>query len=305
MSNQINIGQGSTFVDEGDGISDASWNGPNGTAVRYSMAVLWDAIADGSIYAAQVGNPSLAPYDALPYAGQDRLIVQGYQESVASYQQRLTQFLDRWPYSGKASGVMLAVYGWLMQAGLTNASMAAIAQGSWDLPQMRVVTSNSRWWTYNTGTNPMPPFQTDIEAGYYPMVFPSLFKGNPLGEGDWNWDSETTQWARSWLIIYATTTGWATGNRTWGEAQVFWGDGNGWGFDQPYEIFSGIPAVIKHWKAEHAWYVCVIVSLNSTNFNPFSGVTNPQGNWQYWYTILSNNYIQCRFTSARYVDGAM
>lgn len=287
-------GQPSTFVDESDALSDASWNGPAGTEVRYSMSVFWDGIADAAIYASQLSCVSITPYDAIPWAGKDRGIVQGYQESAVAYVTRLVQWLDRAPYYGRPAGVMLEALGWVMPAGLTLASMLATPQGSWQLPEIAVVNSplsaiHGRWWQYNQGTNPMPPGTSTV----IPATLTKAF--------NWDWDGQAL-WARSWLIIYATGVPWASNTvRKWGSGWK-WGDGGAWGFDQPASTFSGLAPIVAARKAAHCWYVNIIVSFDDTLFGP--GNTNPDGTWGDGYKVVNRQSVDSRSANARYLSGA-
>jgi len=289
-----NLGTVYTFRDGWDSISDYSWQGPNGSRVGYSMAILWDVIWAGAQYAAEVGNPSIAPWDALQWAGVDRQIVQGYQESAASYQARLVQWLDRWPYSGRPAGIMLALLGWVMPAGLTSASMAATAQGAWVLPAIRIVNNNSRWYSYSGGTNPMPPGQS-------PMVPPTVAKGSKTSgqDGHWNWDGNAAQWARAWVIIYANVVPWATANtKFWGTGSWKWGDGSAFGFDQMFHVFTGMRAVLKQWKSLAALYPYIIVSGSQFLFEPSAaddGVINPNGTWGTWHALSGGVWTRARY----------
>lgn len=272
-----------TFRDGSDAISDSSWNGPNGTAVRYCMSILWDAIGDWVQYSAEVGSPSIAPYDAMQWAGVDRVIVQGFQESTASYRARLVQWLDRWPYSGKATGVLLAARGWILP----------------QLPEMAVVTDSGTWWEYVSGVDPMP---TGAQT-----VTPAVWTFTTLT--NWNWDysggghsANPHFWARSWLVIWSTTVVWASPeSNTWGTGP--WGDGGVWGFSQAANVFSGIAPLVASWKAKHEIYPAIIVSFDDTLFQATSdGSHLPDGHWGDWHKLVNNIAVAGRSGSARYIE---
>ena len=271
-----------TFRDGSDAISDASWNGPNGTAVRYAMAILWDAIGDWSQYAAEVGSPSIAPYDALQWAGVDRVIVQGYQESNASYRARLVQWPDRWAYSGKATGVLVAARGWILP----------------QLPQMSVVTDSGTWWTYAQGVDPMP-------AGAQ-TVTPATWTFTSLSRWNWDYNPSTNHllsprtWARSWLVIWSTSVTWATAGPNWGA--FTWGAFT-WGFSQSTSVFSGLAPIVATWKAKHEIYPAIIVSFDDLWFQTTSDPSHmPDGTWGDWHKVANGIAVASRTTSARYIE---
>jgi hypothetical protein len=278
MANPIIIGPAS-MRDESDAISASWWNGPNGTRVRYSMSVLWDAIDQACIYAVQAQAPSIAPYDALQWASADRRIVIGYQEGLPSFRARLIQWLDRAAYRGRSTGVALGVRGWILP----------------QLPQINVINQTGNWWSYADGVDPMP-------AGAE-TVTPAT-----VTAGTWNWDGNGSQfWARGWVVIYSTDTVWCTQDGTWGSGGT-WGDGNGWGFNESYSVFAGLSSIVRDWKSEVMLYPLnggIIVSFSDAWFQPTSGSGDlPDGTYGQWYKITNNNYVQSRTTNARYLTGA-
>jgi len=273
------------FRDESDALSAAWWNGDNGRRVRYCMAILWDANAQGFTYAVYARFPSTAPADALSWIGLDRTIVQGYQETADSYRARLLQSNDRWPYSGKPTGVLLGARGWILP----------------QRPRMAVVNNSGYWYSYADGLDPMPP-------GAASVVPPVRFDGTD----NWNWDGLSSNWWRSWLIVWATATPWCTPGPAWGDAGLTWGDTRySWGFGQPASYFTGLPAIVSDWKARHCWYPTIIVSFDDGLFvqaDPAGGGVNPDGTFGRWSRIGTSGglpaYVSARFANARYLDGA-
>jgi hypothetical protein len=246
------------------------------------MAILWDALADGATYAAQVGSVSIAPYDALQYAAQDRQIVQGFQESTASWRARLAQWLDRWAYAGRPTGMLLFARGWILP----------------QLPQMTVVTNSSVWWTYADGLDPMPPgAQTVIAATW-----------QPAGVGGvqlWNWDGNTAAWWRQWLIIYSTDSPWIATSGTWGSSGKRWGDPTkSWGVNAPSSVGSGLRAIVRQVKRAGCYVPWIIISFSDATFQPTStGGNAPDGTWGRWGKIgADNGYTASRLATARYGD---
>lgn len=270
------------FRDESDAICASWWSGPNGSKVRYCMSTIWDGLGDAAGYAVLSRFPSVAPFDAFQWIGSDRQIVQGYAEGLQSYASRCVQFLDRWPHSGKPTGVMLGVLGWILPL----------------MPHIEVVTNTSNWLSYSAGTNPMPPGATAVTPPTKNLVFP----------GNWNWDGLTANWWRSWLIIFSTGVSWATVGGNYAAAGQTWGNpAHSWGFANPSSQFGGIPSIVKLQKARHCWYVRIIVSFSDSLFDhtqTADGVHNPDGTFGNWSKIVNGQYVPSRFANARYLDGA-
>jgi hypothetical protein len=271
---------GSNFRDESDAISPSWWNGPNGSRIRFSISTPFDALGDSFFESVYAALPSTAPADALPWISQDRQIVQGYQESQASWIARMLQWLERHPQRGKAQGVMLWAIGWILP----------------QLPTVRVVTNSSVWWTYLTGTDPMP-------AGATTVLPATKFAGS-----NWNWDGIAAAWFRSWLIIFSggSSPAWCTGTGTWGDG-ARWGDsGICWGFDQPSSQVRTLATLTKFAKAGHAYYPWIIVSFNNAEWDPSQpadGTHNPNGTFGRWSKIVGGQYVPARFADSRYISG--
>jgi hypothetical protein len=274
------------FRDESDAISPSWLNGPNGARMRMALSVLVDANADAATYAVLARFPSKAPDDALPWIGLDRQLTQGYQETSAHYRLRLPQWLDRWRFSGKPVGVLVAARDWIGP----------------QLPNMEVVSTNatdstSRWWSYADGTDAYPSTQPLPTPPTLTMVAPE----------NWNWDGNAARWFRSYLIVFATTTPWITSSGTWGSSGKKWGDpSKSWGVTAPSNIMQGLQRLVKQWKRAGAFYEWIIVTFDGTLFDPAQtadGVHNPDGTFGRWSKIVSGQYVRARFANARYANG--
>lgn len=257
MSNPISIAPPPTsrFRDMSDEISPTWLNGPVGQRYRYSMAVLWDALADASGYAVLSRFPLRTSPDAYPIMGADRQIDQGFSESGTSYANRLIQWLDLWRAAGSPTGVMLAILGLFLPTSVA----------------IRTVDNSSNWNTYPLAATPMP-------AGASVPIPPTYVAGG----GNWNWDGNTAPWWRAWIIVYTGPLGITIGPH--------WGDGGKWGDAGRLWGLSGITAsqiatlraVIKKWKPAHSWIVNIIFTNNTARFDPAApagGGVNPDGTW--------------------------
>ncbi len=262
----------SRFRDMSDAISPTWLNGPVGQRFRYSMAVLYDALADAAGYATLARFPNTCPDDALPLLSADRQIDQGFLESGTSFRGRLIQWLDLWRAAGSPMGVLIAILGIFLPMSL----------------RVRTVDNSSNWNTYDIGPFPFLPAQSVPTPPTY-----------VLGGGNWNWDGNTAPWWRTWIIIYVGPLGWTIGPH-WGDGG-HWGDpGRLWGISGPLPgQIQTLLSVIKKWKAAHSWIVNVILTTNNARFDPAhaaGGGVNPDGTW--------GNPAN-RFTDCVFLDGVI
>lgn len=245
----------SRFRDMSDAISATWLNGPVGQRFRYSMAVIYDALADAAGYAVILRFPLKTSTDGLPLIGGDRQILRGPTELDASYANRLVQWLDLWRAAGNSMSVLLAVLSLFLPT----------------MPRVRTVDNTSNWYSYDYNFNPFPIVQ--------PLPTPPVYI---VGGGNWNWDGNTVPWWRCWVIIYATNLGWTTGPK--------WGDGGSWGGPNRLWGIGGTTAsflaqlrqIIKQWKPAHAWVYNIVIALADNLFDPShaqGGGINPDGTW--------------------------
>lgn len=316
MSNGLVVPLSTNFRNLGDSISPTWLLGPIGQAYRYSMAILWDALADAGAYAIRAGLPHYAPSDAFTWIGQDRQIAQGFAETSTSYQNRLVQWLDLWRHAGSNMGVLLAVLGYCAPS----------------TPKVTMVQSGrtgftSIWDSYAAGANPFPPGQTN------PTPPAHLFTS-----ANWRWDSLTQpfyapwMWWRAWLIIDSSSGApfsapskvWASGassvvnvvvDATYGTKYVnassasagvntcTWGDGTCWGWGGTNAQAKSLTALATQWKSAGCWIPWIIVSWDATQFDQtqaFGSNFVPNGKWGYWGNVVADGTYGTKYQSARY-----
>jgi hypothetical protein len=295
--NSTNTGPAQSYVQESNQTSATWWNGPSGTAMRFGMSVIWDGLQAAVMssvlarfpidpfgtFTGKVGG-QLAPNDALPWIGSDRQITQGYLEPNLSYAQREVQYLDRWAYAGKPTGVLMAVIGWFLP--------------QINVPSMEIVTNSSRWFWYTSEIDPFPP-GTQGAIHVIPPLF-TIGSTIPGHNGRWNWDGLTANWWRSWLVIFISlefeALDWGTTGKKWGDPSVCWG------FNAPSNIGQGVKNLVKQWKAGHE-KIFVLYSFSSTlftSYEPDDGVHNPAGNFGSWAVFSGGGWVGNRFTNAVY-----
>ena len=231
------------------------------------MAVLYDAMLDASGYAVLARFPARTSADALPIMSADRQIIEGFNESPASFAARLTQWLDLWRAAGSPMGVMLALLGLFLPTSV----------------QIRTVDNSSNWNTYPLAANPFPPgAQVPIPPTYV------------AGAANWNWDGNTVPWWRAWIIIYVSPLGWTIGPH-WGDGGNWGAPGRLWGISGPLAgQLQTLLALVKQWKPAHSWVLNVILTTNNARFDPAApagGGVNPDGTW----ANPANRFTDCVF----------
>jgi hypothetical protein len=86
----------------------------------------------------------------------------------------------------------------------------------------------------------------------------------------WNWDSDTENWSRFWVVI----TGHPWSPWTWGDGTLF-GDGHTWGSDATVDEVRSVRALVRKWKP--AQVVCdhIIVVMDEPTWD----AQQPDGSW--------------------------
>jgi hypothetical protein len=109
----------------------------------------YDVLADGFFYGISCRFPSVAPDDALPHIGNDRLIYQGPAESLTAYRERLAHTFDAWTWAGTEYGLRLHF-------------------GSLGLDDL-VLLADSDWWHDEQYLTDWSRFWAIIPAGHYTL----------------------------------------------------------------------------------------------------------------------------------------
>ena len=270
-----------TFRDMAQAISPSWLQGYVGSRFMYSMAICFDAIADGAAYAVRARFPDLAPADGFQYLASDRQIEQGFQEPLSYYATRLTQWLDRWAHAGSPWGVLMAVRGYV----------------SPDTCYVATVNNNSVYDYYLAG-QPCDP-------GHVPTHIQVA--------GRWVWDSLSSPylyakaWWRMWVVITPSSTTWQQTEK-YSDGSHF-GSGQCWGFNGTNAQVVGLQRLIGKWKASNTWVPWIIVSFDSTAFQPSGVGATPSGYYGTWSKVISNPssgrplYAPSRDANVAYFDG--
>ena len=256
----------------------------------YSIMMFGDILLDKVSQAIAARIPTRTETTtSLPYIGADRLIPQGLVESTTAYAIRLQRAYDDWKKAGMARAVMAQVLGYLTPY---NQRIVAVSQAS--------------VWDYFV--NGSVPSDT-------PSHVPATAAVSPTA--NWDWDSvsdpnKVSWWWRTWLILDADPmySSWTTTEGTWGDGDL-WGDSTkSWGLSVPSTVISSIRAIAKLWKQKGTWIRWIIVSFDSTDYDPTAAPADaslPDGNWGSWSKITTiSGYLRripSRKANSRYCDG--
>ena len=102
-------------------------------------------------------------------------------------------------------------------------------------------------------------------------------------KGTWNWDGDTSSWARFWVIIYqnGSVARWAAKGKVGSTGGKLGTRDRGIGSNMTTDQAKQIKNIIQGWKpaGTAAWY-CIVVH----DFD-----TVPDGNWTHYHEVASGN----------------
>ncbi|HEX2863996.1 MAG TPA: phage tail protein [Deinococcales bacterium] len=99
----------STYAEYQAALGPPWLQGPKGQALAKTLGGLKDAIRDRLVYAVQAGLVNVAPDDALPSIGRDRMLPQYPSEDASAYRARLAGAWSFWQQAGTVPGLTLAM----------------------------------------------------------------------------------------------------------------------------------------------------------------------------------------------------
>lgn len=237
----------------------------DGGLIGYTLMLLHDASAErlylGTLarFPQQDPQGTPGPDDALAALGRDRGVVRGIDETGKNYAARLTQWLVDARTRGTAFTLMKTLHAYVDWDGSKGCSF-------------RVVDNRGNWFSRTAA---------GVET-------------SSLNTGNWNWDGDTSSWARFWVIIYPGTR-WVDTTQDWGDASNPWGNGVAtWGSATITEAQTRtLQAIIAEWSPLHAKCHSIILAFNPASFSP--AAPEPNGTWTQWAN---------RLTTALYLDGS-
>jgi len=243
-----------------------------GQRLLYDFGLMSDVVLEKLNQGVKARMPTECDPSALALIGADRSIPQGPNEPDNSYRVRLRRSFETWQKAGSDQSVLIQLLGYL----------------SPNTPQVTIVNDTSTWQTYRANADPASA--------------PFTVKSN-----NWTWDYRTQQknWWQEWVIFYSATGPW-TNEGTWGDGQL-WGDGGTWGSTATEQDVTAIrQQIVKLWKGAHASVQWIIVSFDTTLFDPAQsagGGVNPDNNFGHWSKLVSGVQVPARFDTAIYWDG--
>jgi len=216
-----------------------------------------DIIAEAVNQAVKTRFPELAPDDALPYIGRDRVIIRGPLEPAASYRLRLLLWIEAWLGSGVGRAMLDQIAGFLTPR-----------------------AARIRIWT-----------QVGV---IYTREADGSFTIERVAGDLWNWDGQTSMWARFWVVIYSIADVPWTRHPPYGGTSGTWGSRTGltWGSSATVAEARSIRGIIDEFKPALSKCQNVIISFDATAFAPTDTAPPlPAGTWgEYWDTAsLSAN----------------
>lgn len=242
-----------------------SWlNREDGEKVLFSLTALIDLYAQRAYEALLARMPSFCPPDGLGKLGRDRRVVRGIAESRESFVNRLLRSKTALKKRGTAFEIIRQIRAYINQPVM-----------------VRVVDVSGNWYT--------------IDAEGTEIFQPHL--------GNWNWDGDTSNKAKLWVIIYSPNSEpWA--ERVWDDAGN-WGDENHyWGGTFLDNQIQDIVNLAVDWAPQGAIVSHVIISYwdGDSLFNPLDSSTLPDGTWGKQYKYENGVAVASRSENAAYVE---
>lgn len=272
---------GDTVTAESDRISPTWLKDFTGSRLRFVCAEIQAALLDGACFAVGARFPDEAPDDAFYWLAADRLVERGFQEARAAYVLRLKQWLDLHRRRGTATGLLLALLGYVSPASL----------------RMRVVKSGGSWDTYEAVVVPFPAGASDPVPPDHVMAIPN----------NWDWDSQSQPFAgitqnwRTWIIVY-TGALWSRAPKCGSGVKCGSGQACGWS-GNPLQAES-LQALALFWKSAGCWIPYIILSFDNTLFDPSAppgDASLPDGRWARHGKPIADVTYTRRYVRARAV----
>lgn len=252
----------STFRDFIKGALPSWLTSGDGEKIQFVHALMMDLFLDRALSGLRCGFPSTTPDDTgLGKIGQDRLIRRGLSESRASYVARLQKYLPSLQRMGTAFELIRQIRAYI------NAPV-----------MVRVVDGAGNWYEINgAGTKTFRPYLQN-----------------------WNWDGDTRNLGRLWVIIYSEQGPWSC--PTYDDGHDYGDAGFAWGGSFTPEIASDLKSLATEWTAQGVMLSHVIVTYDDTLFNPDNPASLPDGNWGKSYKYSNGVAVPSRFENASYIE---
>lgn len=234
----------------------------------YAMALVKDAMAERIRLGVLARFPiaGSTPPDALAEIGADRRVFRGPDEPEAAFCARARRWLDDWRIAGSPWSVLEQVRAYCSPHEV----------------RARIFTNRGDCYTIDRdGTR------------------------SRVRDTAWDWDGDTTRWARWWLVIYPTTAGDPWARQIAYDEGPNWGEVPGsWGSTATPEDVLAIQRIIRDRKPRGGRCDRVIVCFDDDHFDPTDALTLPDGTWGSTHKLSGGSYVHARFDDAAYWPGA-
>lgn len=240
-----------------------------------ATALVYDSALQTLDLGLRLSQPLRCDVTALPILGRDRSIRFYPSEGEQSKRIRLAQ----WKQLHRGRGTHI---------GELKHSQPYFTRTGYNLPLMRIVHQSG-------GASPMSTWHTLASDGTYT-------KTRAL-TSNWNWDGQTSQWSRFWVICYAPA--WAIRVPTYGDGTRY-GDGSLYAGAATSQIAQDLVAMIQEWKSAHSQLHGYIIATDPSSFDPTSTATTSASGWTSlpvgnWGQPLSASGIRTRLPSAIWI----
>lgn len=220
-----------------------------GYRVVWTIAALFDELAETAIEALQAPWPSQGTPDAFPYIGRSRAMIRAQGESEADYTARLVTWLDRARQWGSMIAIARSVHEYLANR-----------------PRVRI---------YNRAGQCVEVAQTTGAISHFAP-----------GTTAWNWDGvdfpeRAKRRGDVWICVYPDP--WARSPNI-GSHRVIGSGDHGIGHDVTRVEIDAVKSEIRQYKSAHTNVVAVIWTTDATLFDPTVPASQPAGDWGQWST---------------------
>jgi len=241
----------------------------------YSHAVLNDLFVETALQSTLTRFPEFCDTTALPYLERDRRLQRGFEEPDEIFRARLLAYLDAHRKRGNPYQLMRQIQAWCYPKS----------------PRIRIVNTHGTWYTLNE----------DGSTAKSPLEF------------NWNWDDDTTLFARFWVIIYSEVGNpesmWVrspvlgTAGETWGSALPN-GEQATWGSDATLNEVRAVRELVEDWKSAHEKCPFIIISFDADAFDPTDAQPPlPDGTWGNYSQNVGGTQVPTRDDRAIYWRG--
>lgn len=211
----------------------------------YMTGLVFDALVEATRQAVKARFPTVAPDDAIPLIGKDRVLEPGLGESLDTYRARIIGAWEAWSWAGTEKGLIDQLKAWL-----PSADWALVANREWSVPPAGRPASAD--WDPGHGKPGDPDYR------------PS--RGYAAIDGD-------AWWSRMWVLLQ--------GDHPW----KVWHYGDGTRFGDaltygstalPFHV-EAAARIARRWKAGHEYVPHIIVNLDTVIY----GTDVPYGSFEY------------------------